>query len=383
MEEPESTEDNFLANEDELPPGWAWAALGNVAELIGGGTPSRAVLEYFTGDIAWLTPTEIPKYRVATLFDSKERITQDGLRKSSARLLPVGTVMMTSRASIGYVAVAGTELATNQGFASFVVEEGIFNFYLAYWLWANAEFFENIATGTTFKEISKTKLRTMLVPLAPLNEQCRIVEVIEAQFTRLDAGVATLKRLQTNLKRYKAAVLKAACEGKLVPQDLDDEPASELLARILKERREKWEADQRAKGKDPRKLTYPEPAAPDTSDLPELPEGWVWATVEQVGAVGEQAVLTGPFGSNLGREDFVDTGVPVLTIGCLQEYGIDLERAFHVSEEKAQDLERYRLRVGDLLFSRMASVGRAGFVTAEFEGALINYLSCGCALQIL
>ena len=120
------------------------------------------------------------------------------------------------------------------------------------------------------------------VPLAPLNEQRRIVAAIEAQFTRLDAGVAALKRLQANLKRYKAAVLKAACEGKLVPQDPNDEPATDLLARILAERRAKWEAEQRAKGKDPAKLIYPEPAAPDTSDLPELPEGWVWATIDEL-----------------------------------------------------------------------------------------------------
>ncbi len=136
--------------------------------------------------------------------------------------------------------------------------------------------------GTSYPAIRDNDMREQVVPLPPSDEQQRIVEAIEAQFTRLDAGVAALKRLRANLKRYKAAVLKAACEGNLVEQDPDDEPASELLKRILKERRAKWAAEQRAKGKDPHKLTYKEPAAPDTTDLPDLPEGWVWATIDMV-----------------------------------------------------------------------------------------------------
>ena len=116
------------------------------------------------------------------------------------------------------------------------------------------------------------------IPLPPLPEQRRIVAEIEKQFTRLDAGVAALKRVQTNLKRYRASVLKAACEGRLAPQDPADEPADRLLARILAERRAKWEAEHPGK-------KYVEPAAPVTDGLPELPEGWCWTSVEQIGEV--------------------------------------------------------------------------------------------------
>ncbi len=115
----------------------------------------------------------------------------------------------------------------------------------------------------------------MPIPLPPLPEQHRIVAEIEKQFTRLDAGVAALKRVQANLKRYRASVLKAACEGRLAPQDPADEPADRLLARILAERRAKWEAEHPGK-------KYVEPAAPVTDGLPELPVGWCWATMEQV-----------------------------------------------------------------------------------------------------
>ena len=121
--------------------------------------------------------------------------------------------------------------------------------------------------------------------LPPLAEQHRIVAEIEKQFTRLDASVAALKRVQTNLKRYRASVLKAACEGKLVPTEAelaraegrDYEPASVLLERILAERRARWEAQENRRGK------YKEPVAPDTSALPELPEAWRWVTLPQLG----------------------------------------------------------------------------------------------------
>ena len=132
------------------------------------------------------------------------------------------------------------------------------------------------------------------IPVPPLPEQHRIVAAIETQFTRLDAAVAALQRVQANLKRYRASVLQAACEGRLVPTEAElaraegrsYEPADQLLQRILQERRAKWEAEQladmKAKGKVPKddrwKSKYREPVKPDTSELPELPEGWVWAS---------------------------------------------------------------------------------------------------------
>jgi len=118
----------------------------------------------------------------------------------------------------------------------------------------------------------------------PLPEQHRIVEAIESYFTRLDDAVATLERVQRNLKRYRASVLKAAVEGRLVPTEAelaraegrDYEPASALLDRILSERRRRWqEAGGRGK--------YQEPVAPDTSSLPALPEGWCWASLPRLG----------------------------------------------------------------------------------------------------
>ena len=89
---------------DDLPKGWITTKLDNICELIGGGTPSRQKIEYFNGDIIWLTPTEIPKYKIIRIKDSREKITELGLKKSSAKIIPKNSVLLTSRASIGYVA---------------------------------------------------------------------------------------------------------------------------------------------------------------------------------------------------------------------------------------------------------------------------------------
>jgi type I restriction enzyme S subunit len=134
--------------------------------------------------------------------------------------------------------------------------------------------------------VSQGTVTSVVVPLPPSAEQQRIIEVIEQQFSRLDKAVALLHQAQKKLKRYRASVLKAAVEGELTKEwreaHPDIEPASELLKHILVERRAKWEEEQIARGKDLRKVKYVEPAVPDVSGLPKLPEGWCWATINQI-----------------------------------------------------------------------------------------------------
>ena len=172
--------------------------------------------------------------------------------------------------------------------------------YLGYFFGSQEykDYIRKKALGVNINNLRRGDLEEISVPLAPHDQQKRIVAEIEKQFSRLDEAVANLKRVEANLKRYKAAVLKAAVEGRLVETEAEVarregrryETGEQLLQRILKERRQKWEktelAKMKAKGKPPRddkwKRKYKEPAGPDTTDLPDLPEGWVWATAEQV-----------------------------------------------------------------------------------------------------
>ena len=206
-------------NQNDLRRGWTNAKVDDVCiKLIGGGTPSREKSEYFDGDIVWLTPTEIPKNRILEINDSKEKITRLGLEASSATIVPFGTVLLTSRATIGAVAIAGCEVSTNQGFASFICSEAVNNRYLAYWLWGNKDFLESKAKGTTFKEISKSILKELYFPLPPLNEQNRIVSKLEELITKLNAGIEDLKRTLISLTQYRQSVLKYAFEGRLTEE---------------------------------------------------------------------------------------------------------------------------------------------------------------------
>ena len=204
--------------------------------------------------------------------------------------MPPGTVLFSSRAPVGYVVISQIEVCTNQGFKSFIPPAGIVSEYLYYYLIYAKPLALELASGTTFLEISggreQHKSRSLF---RRENEQRRIVAKIEELFSELDAGVAALERVRANLKRYRASVLKAAVEGKLTEdwraQNPDTEPASVLLERILTERRRKWEEAQLAKfaqdGKQPPKAwrdKYKEPPSP-LNVVPALPDNWTWAVV--------------------------------------------------------------------------------------------------------
>ena len=177
-------------------------------------------------------------------------------------------------------------------------------------------------TGATRQGLTKEKLLTFEVPVPPVPEQHRIVEKIEELFSDLDAGVASLERAKANLKRYRASVLKSAVEGRLTEEWRKEHPQAEdgqmLLDRILRERREKWEKDQlqkfKEKGKEPPKgwgSKYEEPSVPDTSELPELPEGWVWATMPQLGVLDRGRSRHRPRNAKHlygGKYPFIQTG---------------------------------------------------------------------------
>ena len=164
-----------------------------------------------------------------------------------------------------------------------MLQGGIEPSFVYYHLLRSRDLIKEMGVGTTFKEVSAANASRIPFPLPPLAEQHRIVAEIEKQLTRLDASVAALRRARANLKRYRASVLRDACEGRLVPTEAslaraegrEYEHAGQLLQRILEERRARWASQEKRRG------AYKEPASPDTSALPELPEGWVWNTFEQ------------------------------------------------------------------------------------------------------
>ena len=237
--------------------------------------------------------------------------------------------------------------------------------------------------GTTRKRISKGNLCELGLPLPPTKEQERIADAVDSYLSRLDAAVATLEAAQKKLKAYRASVLKAAVEGRLVPTEAalaraakrDFEPADVLLKRILSERRRRWEEAELAKlkaaGKSPKddkwKSKYEEPKPPDTKDLPELPRGWCWATSDQL-----FSYVTS--GSRGWAEYYSDSGPIFIRIGNLDHDSISLDLAdtIHVSPPAGAEGMRTRVSSGDILVSITADVGMIALVGDHIGEAYIN-----------
>jgi type I restriction enzyme S subunit len=208
-----------ISNHWKIPASWTWKTMGDISEVIGGGTPKTSQAEFYGGIIPWITPADLSGYKDKFISRGARNITQTGLDHSGAKLMPAGTVLFSSRAPIGYVAIAANPVSTNQGFKSFVLHDGLEPDFVYHYLHHAKKLAVELASGTTFLEISGKKAAQIPIPVPPLSEQREIVAEIEKQFTRLDAGTGALKRVQANLKRYRAAVLKAACSGELVFAD--------------------------------------------------------------------------------------------------------------------------------------------------------------------
>ena len=162
----------------DIPDSWEWVRLEEIGSVIGGGTPKTKIIEYWDGTIPWITPADM-KFIGKYAKGGKRNISSLGLQKSSAQLMPKGTVLFSSRAPIGYIAIADNDISTNQGFKSIVPFDMRCNEYIYYCLQARLNDIKHRASGTTFKEISGAEFGKTMIPFPPLAEQHRIVARIE------------------------------------------------------------------------------------------------------------------------------------------------------------------------------------------------------------
>jgi type I restriction enzyme, S subunit len=360
-------------NQQKLPKGWAVCSLDDICtDIRGGGTPSRNNPEYFKGDIPWLTPTEIPKDKILTISDSKERITNEALRKSSARIIPKGAVLLTSRATIGNVAISGTEVTTNQGFASFICNEAVYNHYLAYWLYGNRIILQNVAKGTTFKEISKSTLRELVISIPPLNEQKRIVSKIEECFSLSDFVIKTLDLLNTQISKYQKSLLLNAFVGKLT-RGLERNPSmtgAKLLEELIKKREISYKQNCILAEKHHRKT----PKKPDNlKDIPlskpeilyEIPPTWTWCSLNSV-----CSQITD--GEHLNPR-YIEYGNLLLSAKNVRDGYITYENVDYISNEDFEKaIKRCKPAYNDILITSTGTIGRVAIVKQETPFAILR-----------
>lgn len=174
----------------DLPDSWAFARLKHIGEIVGGGTPKTNIAEYWDGNIPWLTPADFSGYEKMYISAGARTITELGLKSSSAQMLPKNSVLYSSRAPIGYIAIAATPVATNQGFKSVVPYNLAMSPYLFYCLKTRTDDIIQRATGTTFKEISGSEMAETIIPLPPIHEQQRIFK----KATQLFEVITTIEK---------------------------------------------------------------------------------------------------------------------------------------------------------------------------------------------
>ncbi|MCB9663436.1 MAG: restriction endonuclease subunit S [Alphaproteobacteria bacterium] len=353
-------------NEVGLPAGWLWTTVGAVAETIRGVTyqKSESASEPAPGLVGVLRATNI-----SGVLDFEDLVWVPAACVSDDQRLRAGDILVaTSSGSLAVVGKAARcNVDTDHAFGAFcmvVRPRGAISRYLS-WYFQTPGYRRTVseaARGVNINNLKKGDLLHLEVPVPPEREQVRICDTIEAHVSRLDAAVATLERVRANLQRARASVLKAAVEGRLVPTEAalaraegrDYETGEALLQRILEARRARWEEAQAGGG---RRRKYEEPVGPETEGLGELPEGWVWATVEQL------SVLVTDGDHNPPKR--VPEGVPHLTAKNVKGGRLTLAGCSYVSEEGfAQTSSRYLPTPGDVIVTCVGTVGQVAVVPA-------------------
>jgi len=306
--------------------------------------------------------------RGQVLFDDYRLISESAFASENARTrIAPGDVLLTIVGTIGRSAVVpegSKPFSLQRSVAVLTPSANLLPKFLCFQLESPAiqKHFEANARGTAQKGVYLKTLGQTPIVLPPVDVQGEIVAELEKQFSRLDEAVANLQRVKANLKRYKASVLKAAVEGRLVETEASlarregrtFETGEQLLRAALIARRAKWN----------RRGQYVEPKATASDELPSLPDGWVWANVEQLGFVRGGKRL--PAGHKYAEEV---TPHPYIRVADFADYGINLDGLLYLKPETHKEIQRYTISSDDLYISIAGSVGLVGVLPERLSGA--------------
>lgn len=247
--------------------------LSEMGDIISGGTPKTKISNYWNGEIPWLTPKDLSGYKYMYIDQGERSITEEGLANSSAKLLPKGAILFTSRAPIGYTAIANRELATNQGFKSIIVNDNHHNIFIYYLLKNNIEYIESLSNGSTFKEISGSVMKSLEFEVPSLNEQKAIAHILST----LDEKIEVNNRINKTLEEMAQAIFKHWFVDFEFPNE-DGEPYKSSGGEMV------------------------------PSELGPIPKGWEVGTLQDLGDI-----VGGGTPSRKKEEYFVSKGIPWIT----------------------------------------------------------------------
>lgn len=355
-----------MTMDEQLPAGWVQTTLGMLGEYING---------YAFNDELWSEKGR-PIIRIQDLTGTRNTPNYFAGEIEEKYLVQPGDFLVAWSATLGAFIWRGPEAWLNQHiFKVISYIDKLFHYYLTQTV--IDELYQK-AHGSGMVHVTRGIFEATKVLLPPFPEQARIVAAIEQQFSRIDSAVASLQSAQAKAKQYRASLLRSAVEGELTSEWRAANPVSEtgeqLLARILAERRARWEAEQLAKMRekgnllldDAWKQKYKEPQGPDVEKLPELPEGWCWATVEQL------AQIQGGIQKQPGRAPR-QNAYPYLRVANVLRGKLDLS-VMENMELFGNELETLRLKIGDLLIvegnGSKTEIGRSALWNGEIENCV-------------
>lgn len=305
--------------------GWPVARLIDIATLCSGGTPSRKRSEFFSGDIPWLTGQDIPEGRVADISAGRESVTEEGIKGSATRVVPANTVLVTTRVSVGKTAVTTCPLCFSQDVTGVILHspDNTLPHFIAYFLLSQRRNLLQKNQGSTIAGITRDSLALERIPLPPISEQRRIVKILQE--------AEEIRRL-----KY-AAEMKSA----------------EIIPSIFRELFQKQKSANK----------------------------WPEVKIAQIAAKSDNAIRTGPFGSQLLHSEFVSEGIPVIGIdNAVQNRFVWAEKRF-ITPAKYSGLKRFRVFSDDVIVTIMGTVGRVAIAPANLPESISTKHVCVITLD--
>ena len=348
----------------EIPDSWCWVRLSNIANISAGGTPDRGNPDYWGGSIPWLKISDITSAK-KYVNSCTEYITEEGMNNSSAKILSAGTILYTIFATIGEVGILNFNATCNQAIAGIQTYMDSINSYLYYYLVNLQDFMKSLSKGCAQFNINQKILKNALVPVPPLAEQDCIVAMIE-KFEPLIAEYDKLEQQATKLDgeiydKLKKSILQYAIQGKLVPQDSNDEPAAVLLERIRTEKKaqlgKKYVESYIYKGDD---NCYYEKVGSETKSITDeipfdIPENWSVCRLKNICS----KIVDGDHNPPKGVDNITDY-LMLSSQNINYDKIVSLDKVRYLTEDVFKmENERTNLCVGDILFTSVGTLGRS------------------------
>ena len=366
----------------EIPDSWEWVRLNDLCEIARGGSP-RPIKQFLTDDpngVNWIKIGDSDKGS-KYINETKEKIIPEGIKKS--RIVHKGDFLLTNSMSFGRPYILNVDGCIHDGWLVLSGYESAYDkdflFYLLSSKFAYYQFC-GIVSGAVVKNLNSDKVSSSMFPLPPLSEQHRIVAKIEELLPYIDKyeqAETQLTTLNTTFpEALKKSILQEAVQGKLVPQDPADEPASVLLERIRAEKQKLIKEGKIKKSKHESvivtrdKIPYEIIDGKErciADDVPfEIPENWCWCRLNSL----LKKSATGPFGSMLHKSDYSDEGVPLINPADIVRGKVAFSKIKRVAYRKAEQMDSYRLYTGDIVIGRRGELGRAAIITEDENGFL-------------